>query len=326
MDEAATPNNARLFAAHAGNDIAVWKTVEGQQITHIKYGTGTIVEAKLNAEPSSKVHLLVRFPKDGEKKFKGEDLAEARWWLDMQLPSDVLGLEQTRKRMEEEQRHREELRKQENKRRQELKEQRKKERESAEEFARLKEKYGVQVYPYDSPTDPLYLILLQIDEGESLDKKQLSWLKKYRLNETLAIYKERDYSRSRNGWRLIEASSYWRAARRPEKALKATDRLLEEHFASGPPRFRSAILTTRGGALRDLGDLDAAERCAREGADQDQSSYHPHNLLGRILWQRGKAEEGDKCFARAAEWVCPVSTDHLPLSHSTSSQFNLFIL
>lgn len=60
MDEAATANNARLFAAHAGNDVAVWKMAEGQQITHIKYGTGTIIEAKLNAEPSPKVHLLVR--------------------------------------------------------------------------------------------------------------------------------------------------------------------------------------------------------------------------------------------------------------------------
>jgi len=28
----------------------------------------------------------------------------------------------------------------------------------------------------------------------------------------------------------------------------------------------------------------------------------------------------------AAVWVCPVSTDSLPLGHSTSSQSNLFVL
>jgi len=39
-----------------------------------------------------------------------------------------------------------------------------------------------------------------------------------------------------------------------------------------------------------------------------------------------KATPKDKSFGEGKYWVCPVSTDSLPLGHSTSSQSNLFVL
>ncbi len=169
MDGGATLNNAGLFAAHAGNDIAIWKKAEGRQVTHTKFGEGTIMEASLNTELSPRVHVLIRFPKDIERTFLGETFCEAQFFSDLQLPTDVPEIEQTRQRLEEKQRHADELAEQQQKAR----EQREKEQESATQFGALKKKYRAQSYPSSSPSDPLYPILLRIDEGELLDDGEL---------------------------------------------------------------------------------------------------------------------------------------------------------
>ncbi len=330
MGKTAALDDVRLFIAHAGNDIAIWKMTEGQQVTHRKDGTGTIIEARLKTEPTPRVFLTVRFGEDiGEKTFHGEALTEA-WFSDVQLPSGVPGLEQarerleeeqrrtrerleeeqrrTRERLEEEQRHQEELRKrweenieQRKKNWAEFREQREKERESAKEFAELKVKYGVQLYYSASPSNRLYPILLRINEGEPLDEEEIGWLESNKLYAPLATYEENEYHRSCDAWALIRASRHWRAAEEPKMALKVTELLLKEHLAS---KSRSAVLTTRGGAFRDLGDLDAAERCGREAMEHNRT-YHPYNLLGAIYWQRGEAKKGQEYFDRAEELGAP---------------------
>ncbi len=95
--------------------------------------------------------------------------------------------------------------------------------------------------------------------------------------------------------------------------MKVTEYLLKEHLTSGASGVRSATLTTRGGAFRDLGNLDAAEQCARKAIecarkaiDQNRASYHSYNLLGAIYWQRGKAEEGEEYFAYAESVGAPL--------------------
>jgi tetratricopeptide (TPR) repeat protein len=245
-----------------------------------------------------RIRLMVRFPEHGEKDFQAGALTETRFFSDMQLRSGVPGLELTRERLGEERRRQEELAQQQEKERKELKGQLKKERESADEFARLKKKYRAHSYPSGSPSDMLYPILLRIDEGQPLGDEEVRWLGEHGLYATLATYQEEiAYDRLRDPWALIKASRYWRRAREPKKALEVTDRLLEGRLAPGP---NSAALTTRGGALRDLGDLDAAERCARGAVDHGPDKHYPYNLLGAIYWQRGEAEEGDGWFALAA--------------------------
>lgn len=297
MDEAVTLNNAGLFAVHAGNDVALWKLAEGQEVTHTRYGTGRIESAELSSE---EIKLSISF-EDETRTFHGKALTNAHFFSDMQLPSAMPGLRQTQERLKEERRYQEQLSEQLEKQKEELKEQREKERESAEEFAKLRKKYRTQWHRSSSPSEPLYPILLQIDEGELLNEEEVRWLESHGLYATLAIYEEKEYRRSRDAWMLIRASSYWRRAKEARRAVKASEHLLAEHFASGTPSFRSAVLTTRGGAFRDLDDLDAAERCAREAIDHKRTSHHPYNLLGAIHWQRGEAEEGDECFVRAQE-------------------------
>ena len=180
-----------------------------QQVTHTRYGTGIITETKLNSEPSPReILLLISFPKDGEKTFKGEALSETRFFSEMQLPPSVPGLEQTRERLEQEQqeqKHQQQLREQRKNHQKEIKKQQEEERESTKEFAELKKKYRVRRYTSNSPSDPLYPILLRIDERELLDEEEVSRLESNSLYAALAVNKENEYRRSRDTWSLIKA-------------------------------------------------------------------------------------------------------------------------
>ncbi len=83
--------------------------------------------------------------------------------------------------------------------------------------------------------------------------------------------------------------------------------------------MRSALLTTRGGALRDLKDLDAAKRCARAAIDCDSGSPHPYNLLGAIHIQQGKTSEGEECLATAGRLGANMPEQRRMIEHALRS-------
>ena len=62
----------------------------------------------------------------------------------------------------------------------------------------------------------------------------------------------------------------------------------------------------------------------RNGNKDDVVSFLEERNLP--LDEIGREALADQILREPPEWVCPVSTDCLPLSHSTSSQSNLFVL
>ena len=48
--------------------------------------------------------------------------------------------------------------------------------------------------------------------------------------------------------------------------------------------LKQALLTTRGGALRDLDDLVDAEKCALQAIEYWSKSHNPYTLLGAICY------------------------------------------
>ena len=64
-------------------------------------------------------------------------------------------------------------------------------------------------------------------------------------------------------------------------------------------RAMSALLTTRGGAFRDMGDFPAAKKNAKEAMRISPTSFHPYNLMAAVLYEQGRPEEGDRYFAEA---------------------------
>ncbi|HBW58597.1 MAG TPA: hypothetical protein DEF27_12660, partial [Oscillatoriales bacterium UBA8482] len=96
-------------------------------------------------------------------------------------------------------------------------------------------------------------------------------------------------------------SSHWRKADQPKKALKATENIIKDFDNIKDNKLKSAILTTRGGAFRDISQLDNAEKCARQAIEFQPSSHHPYTLMGAICYDRYDRYEGDKWFKKAIE-------------------------
>ncbi|AFY42764.1 lipopolysaccharide assembly protein LapB [Nostoc sp. PCC 7107] len=172
-------------------------------------------------------------------------------------------------------------------------------------YAILKRKYGL-IEP-NLPMQPFYEIMLKLEKKERLDivlvtqlieQNMLSREGKiatahYRLE---AEFYEQEIMRTGNNWNIPNASSYWRKANEPEQALRVTDLDLNKVKEN---KLKSAILVTRGGAFRDMNNLDKAEKCAKKAIDFHSDSYQPYTLLGAIYFSCGDRDKSNYYFEEA---------------------------
>jgi hypothetical protein len=158
--------------------------------------------------------------------------------------------------------------------------------------------------------DPFYEIMLKLEREERLDPKQVIQLIEegrlsrhgkiaiayYRLE---AIFYEKEYQRTGNRWNLPSASSNWRKADEPEKALKVTENVNWNKVQESD--LKSALWVTRGAAFRDLNQLNEAENCATQARECQPDSHQPYTLMGAICYDRAEYADGDNWFELAAE-------------------------
>lgn len=163
-----------------------------------------------------------------------------------------------------------------------------------DEFAALKNRYGVKSQQETDSKSPLYPMLRRIAEGKSLNEEDAEWLIAHRIDILVAVHYELCFKERGDLWMLVKASSAWRRAGLPQNAIRATQGGL-----TGESVVLAALNTTRGGAFRDLGHVSEAEECANRAIALNSKSFHPYNLLGAICYQCGRFIDGDKCFARA---------------------------
>ncbi|GET38205.1 tetratricopeptide repeat protein [Microseira wollei] len=199
----------------------------------------------------------------------------------------------------------------------------------ANHFATLKSKYDVSGYKDKSPSSPLYAILQKLEKLERLEPTDVAWLEEnkaegYQQNYSSyswredqsyggrklfsgkifiayhkieATFYEQEYNRTGNKWNLPNASSHWRKAEQPRLALKITENLDFDKIKEN--KLKSALLTTRGGAFRDIEQLNNAEDCAKKAIEYQPNSHHPYTLMGAICFERGQYYEGENWFAEA---------------------------
>jgi hypothetical protein len=174
-------------------------------------------------------------------------------------------------------------------------------------FKALKNKYRIVG---QLPLDPFYEIMLKLEREERLDPKQVVQLIEesqlsghgkiaiayYRLE---AIFYEKEYQRTGNRWNLPSASSNWRKAEEPKKALKVTENINWKKVQASD--LKSALWVTRGAAFRDLAQLDQAENCAKEAMESHPDSHQPYTLMGAICYDRSEYADGDIWFQKAME-------------------------
>ncbi|MEQ9355059.1 hypothetical protein [Coleofasciculus chthonoplastes] len=195
----------------------------------------------------------------------------------------------------------------------------------AKHFATLKSKYNVSDYQDTSPSSPLYAILQKLKKAERLEPTDVAWLQEnkikrrqsnygyyggreegYKLfsgkirntyHKIEATFYEQEYQRTSNKWNLPNASSHWRKADQPKQALKLTENLNFDKIKEN--KLKSALLTTRGGAFRDIHELNKAEKCALKAIEYQPSSHHPYTLMGAICFERGQYSKGEEWFDKA---------------------------
>lgn len=175
-------------------------------------------------------------------------------------------------------------------------------------FQSLKRKYNI-IDP-KLPINPFYGIMVKLEREERLDPKQVVQLIEerrlsrhgkiaiayYRLE---AIFYEKEYKRTGNRWNLPSASSNWRKAGKPEKALEVTKNVNWNQVREA--ELKSALLVTRGAAFRDLSQLDEAENCAKQAMESQPDNHQPYTLMGAICYDGGKFADGDIWFKMAIE-------------------------
>ena len=148
-------------------------------------------------------------------------------------------------------------------------------------FLSFKKDYSVK-HRNDTLESPLFVILEKLEANQE------------------AHFYETEFQRIKNHWNLVNASAHWRKAKKPEQALELTSnpnliRSLKEN------KLKAALLTTRGGALWDIGKLENAECCALEAIKHFPKSHNPYTLMGALCYSTGRFEEGDKWFEEAVK-------------------------
>ena len=174
------------------------------------------------------------------------------------------------------------------------------------EFAALKVKY--RIIDRDFPFDPFYAIMVKLEKEERLDPVLVVQLIQQKLlashgriaiayHRLEARFYEQEYERTGNKWNLPNASSHWRKADEPKSALQVTENLDFDQIKEN--KLKSALLTTRGGAFRDIDKLDDAQKCALKAIEYQPQSHHPYTLMGAICFERGQYSQGDDWFNKA---------------------------
>lgn len=151
-------------------------------------------------------------------------------------------------------------------------------------------------------------LLKQVAGGHRLAPEDVAWLSTEAVDcwtdalqqawhrlEAEALTKA--WEESRDPWDAVNASAHWRKADEPRQALEVTEAALAK--AGRSPKPRSALLTTRGGAMRDMGRLAEARTLGLEAHELTPADFRPCTLLGAVSMELGDLVAGHAWYAKA---------------------------
>jgi len=173
------------------------------------------------------------------------------------------------------------------------------EKDIIREFNDLKEKYNIPHFKNYSPVSPLLKILIKMEEGTTLDNEEVKWLENNSLYNVIATNYYRVFKKNNDPWMFVKTCKFLRKCDKQKTVIELTEKLLGKHKYGN--RLTAAILTTRGGAFRDISDLAKAEECARRSIQLDPHRLYAYNLLAAIYYELGVPQEGDKFFDKALQ-------------------------
>lgn len=151
-------------------------------------------------------------------------------------------------------------------------------------------------------------VLRFVVDGQPIEKEELVWLgdagRDYWTSELRKAHHENmanklseEWNKTKDLWKAINACGHWRKAEHSEKGLAIAEAAL--NHAIKPKKPRSALLTTGGGALRDLGRFEDAARFGQEAHSLTPEDFRPCTLLGAVHIQMGKYNTGAEWYEKA---------------------------
>ena len=154
-------------------------------------------------------------------------------------------------------------------------------------------------------------LLKSLANGERLQAKDVVWLRAgdddcwtdkvaaaWHLVEAETLTAA--WSKTKDPWDAINASSHWRKGGNPEIALSLT----KDALAANPtsvPKIRSALATTRGAAMRAVHRYAEAKMLGEEAHAIEPCDYRPCTLLGAVHLELGELSIGQAWYVKAEE-------------------------
>lgn len=175
----------------------------------------------------------------------------------------------------------------------------------------LKENYGFYFFIEQEDYTKVMNIISKLENHTRLSEKDILWLsttedgeyftpelrEAYHMIE--AKYHENKFKKNKNPWSAINASSHFRKCDLPEKSITLLSQINLPKIRK--KHIKSAICTTKGGAMRDIGKFQEAISLGNEAHAYDPKSFHPCTLLGAVNYELGNLAEGDLWFQKAQQ-------------------------
>ncbi|AIW22290.1 hypothetical protein F0267_01230 [Vibrio coralliilyticus] len=151
-------------------------------------------------------------------------------------------------------------------------------------------------------------ILELLTKGETISEIDYLWLiskgfenqyvsELYYLNR--AELAKRKWEDTKKPWNLVNAIADYRKAGKPQIAVALVNKNLPFNFANGNKSLKSALLTTSGGAKRDLNMFDKAIQFGVQAHELTEQDYRPCTLIGACKMILGDVSQGHEWYQKA---------------------------
>ncbi len=172
----------------------------------------------------------------------------------------------------------------------------------------LKEKYGLYFFIEPEDYKIVMTIIRKVEGNSRLSEKEILWLttegSEYFTPELKECYHkyeakhhEKKFKKDKNAWSAVNASSHYRKCDLPKNSLLLLGQINFTNIRN--KHLKSAICTTKGGSMRDLGEFKVTLKLATEAHSYDPKSFHPCTLLGAVNYEIGNFSEGNVWFEKA---------------------------
>jgi len=174
----------------------------------------------------------------------------------------------------------------------------------------LRLKYAVAFVEEEDHFKRLMAILRKIDSGCRLPEEDVVWLsgegRDYASNEILSVHNRLEadfciaqYKRTGDVWQAVNASGHLRKCDASNEAHELLAAIEDSRIKQN--KLRSAVLTTHGGVMRDLGRVSEALKFGEEAHLLLPGSFRPCTLLGALNIELGNVEAGHEWYRKAEE-------------------------